>query len=41
MVVGDGLNKQRGSVWIGRGGGSYTVDIPFGMLLRGTKRQRI
>ena len=29
MKEGEGLNKQGGSVWIGRGGGSSVNVIPF------------
>ena len=35
LVEGEGLNKQRGNVWIGRGGGSSALaislcDVPGG-----------
>ena len=37
LIEGEGLNKQGGSVWIGRGGGSSAVAIPLGDVPRGNK----
>ena len=33
----DGLNKQEGSVWIGRGGGSSALAIPLEDVQGGNK----
>ena len=37
LIEGEGFNKQGGSVWRGRGGGSPAVAIPSGDISRGNE----
>ena len=37
LIEGEGLNKQEGSVWIGRGGGSSAKTILLGDVPGGNK----
>ncbi len=39
VVEGEGLNKQGGSVWIGRDEGCYTMATPWGMFPEGARHQ--
>lgn len=37
----ESLNKQRGSVWRGRSGGSPAMAIPLGEISEGARHQRL
>ena len=37
LIDGEGLNKQGGSAWIGRSGGSSVMVIPLGGVTRGNE----